>query len=140
MTNTRNTPVEVLEQAYPLQVTSYRLRHAGGGRGRRRGGDGLVRGLRFLAPARITLVGERREVAPQGTAGGEDGARGRNILCSASVRRSLAGRSTMDVFAGDVLWVRTPGGGGWGRAGSSAGRAVKDEQQDRDPTDHVEQK
>src|SRR5262245_7427746 len=80
MTNTLNTPIEALEAYYPFLVTEYRLRRASGGRGRARGGDGLVRELRFLEPADVTLLTERRRVPAWGLAGGGSGLPGYNFL------------------------------------------------------------
>jgi N-methylhydantoinase B len=115
MTNTKNTPTESLEAHYPFKVVRYRLRHGSGGDGRFAGGDGIERELEFLAPATVSLMGERRRIPPWGLAGGEPGACGEDWL----VRDGLApervpGKVTIDVEAGDRLIVRTPGGGGWG--------------------------
>src|SRR5690606_21744372 len=80
MTNTWNTPAEVLELELPLRVRVHAVRTGSGGAGRHGGGDGLVRELEFLAPATATLLTERRRRAPWGLAGGGDGAPGRNLL------------------------------------------------------------
>jgi N-methylhydantoinase B len=112
MTNTLNTPVEVLEQRFPLRVCRYQIRRGSGGRGLRSGGDGLVRELEFLAPARVTLLTERRRHAPWGSNGGQPGAPGRNLHNG----RELPPKLTLDVAAGDLLTIETPGGGGWGSA------------------------
>jgi N-methylhydantoinase B len=123
MTNTRNTPVEALETSYPLRVEAYRLRRGSGGRGRHPGGDGIERRLRFLAPARIALLTERRTSAPRGLSGGESGAPGQNRLIrvdAPGIEQPLPAKGSFDVAAGDVLVIRTPGGGGWG-AGSGRG-------------------
>jgi N-methylhydantoinase B len=110
MTNTLNTPIEVLEARYPLRVTEYGIRWGSGGRGRRRGGHGLAREIRFLAPASVSLLTERRTRRPWGCAGGEPGAAGQNLLNG----RALPGKIAIEVGAGDRLRVETPGGGGWG--------------------------
>jgi N-methylhydantoinase B len=110
MTNTLNTPIEVLETRYPLRITRYGLRRGSGGAGRRPGGDGLVRELEFLAPARVTLLTERRRRAPWGLGSGQSGAPGRNRLNG----RDLPGKVALEVVAGDRLTIETPGGGGWG--------------------------
>jgi N-methylhydantoinase B len=114
MTNTRNTPVEALEQAYPLRVEAYRLRRGTGGRGRYPGGDGLERRLRFLAPARVTVLSERRASRPWGLAGGGPAAPGENRLVTPLAEHVLPAKGTFDVQTGDTLVVRTPGGGAWG--------------------------
>jgi N-methylhydantoinase B len=117
MSNTRNTPVEALEMAYPIRVEAYSLRHGSGGRGRHSGGDGLVRAVRFLAAATATLTGERRRLAPYGLAGGQPGAPGRNTLIRDGQTIDLPGKTTLTLQPGDVIRVETPGGGGWGGEG-----------------------
>ncbi len=115
MTNTRNTPVEALELAYPLRVEAYRLIGGSGGRGAHRGGDGIRRSLRILAPsAVVSVVSERRRHGPRGLAGGEDGRVGANALVRGGRTRDLGGKVVLDVRRGDLLVVETPGGGGWG--------------------------
>jgi N-methylhydantoinase B len=111
MSNTLNTPIEALEREYPLRIERYALRPRTGGAGRNRGGDGVVRVYRVLADCRLGLMTERRRHGPQGAAGGEDGSPGRNLLNG----RPLPAKCGLDVRAGDVLEIRTPGGGGWGR-------------------------
>ncbi len=111
MTNTLNTPVEIFESNYPVRIACYGVRRGSGGDGLHRGGDGIVREYEFLAPAAVTLLTDRREAAPWGAAGGEEGARGRNSLNG----QPLPGRVELDVAAGDRLRLETPGGGGWGR-------------------------
>lgn len=110
MTNTRNTPVEVLEMRYPVRVRRYGVRRGSGGAGQRTGGDGLIREYEFLRPVRYTLLTERRNHAPWGLAGGEPGAPGRNCLNDTL----LPPKSTGEAAAGDRLRLETPGGGGWG--------------------------
>ena len=115
MTNTMNTPVEALEFAFPLRLKRYALRRGSGGAGRQRGGDGLVRDVEFLSPARVTVLSERRRLAPPGYHGGHHGAPGENILLRGGYEEiRLAGKETLDVAPGDILSIRTPGGGGWG--------------------------
>lgn len=111
MTNTLNTPIEVLEARFPLRVTRYGLRGGSGGRGLHRGGDGLVREFEFTAAAHFTLLTERRRLAPWGIAGGGDARPGVNRLNG----RLLGAKCEGSVRAGDRLRVETPGGGGWGR-------------------------
>jgi N-methylhydantoinase B len=115
MTNTMNTPVEALEAYYPLRVRRYALRPRSGGAGRFRGGDGLVREIEFLTRARVTLLTERRSVAPYGLDGGAPGACGANHLVRSGRARRLPAKATLDVGPGDRLRVATPGGGGHGR-------------------------
>jgi len=110
MTNTLNTPVEVVEMQYPLRIHCYRLRDGSGGSGRRCGGHGLVREYEFLEPTEVTLLTERRRHAPWGLAGGGDGRAGRNLLNE----RDLPAKSSLNAKPGDRLILETPGGGGWG--------------------------
>jgi N-methylhydantoinase B len=114
MTNTLNTPVEALEYAYPLRVQRYGLRRGSGGTGRHLGGDGLVREMEFLCPATVTILSERRRRAPYGLQGGEQGALGQNLLLRDGQEEALPAKAQVQVEAGDVLRLRTPGGGGWG--------------------------
>jgi N-methylhydantoinase B len=114
MTNTLNTPVEAVEYAYPFRVRRYALRAGSGGAGQHHGGDGLVREIEFLCPATVTILSERRRTAPYGLHGGKPGAQGQNVLLSSGDERELAGKAEFRVARGDLLSLRTPGGGGWG--------------------------
>jgi N-methylhydantoinase B len=114
MSNSLNTPIEALEHAYPLRVARYQIRRGSGGAGRHRGGDGLRRDLMVLGPARVALLTERRTTGPRGAQGGEDGAPGENVLIRAGVEEPLPSKTTFSLEAGDVVSIRTPGGGGWG--------------------------
>jgi N-methylhydantoinase B/oxoprolinase/acetone carboxylase alpha subunit len=116
MTNTENTPIEALEREFPMLVEQYSIRENSGGKGRFRGGDGLVRAIRFLEEATVSLVTERRVSAPWGLAGGQPGATGRNLLRKANSGTvvGLADKAVISVNRGDVLIVETPGGGGYG--------------------------
>jgi N-methylhydantoinase B len=115
MSNSLNTPVEALEHAYPFRIVRYGIRRGSGGAGRHRGGDGLRRDLQILGPARVALLCERRTVGPAGARGGEDGAPGENVLIRGGVEEPLPGKVTFSVSAGDIVSIRSPGGGGWGR-------------------------
>lgn len=118
MTNTKNTPVEALELAYPLRVEAYHLIRGSGGRGRFVGGDGIRRSIRFLGDrGTLTIISDRRRRPPAGTNGGGDGRRGRNRIERRGRRILLPGKTTQEVRRGDVVIVETPGGGGWGIAG-----------------------
>jgi N-methylhydantoinase B len=111
MSNTLNTPIEALEREYPLRIVRYALRSGSGGTGRHRGGDGVIRAMRVLEDCRLSLLTERRRHAPRGAAGGGDGALGENRLNG----RPIAGKLSRELRAGDLLEIRTPGGGGYGR-------------------------
>ncbi len=119
MTNTLNTPIEAFEHLFPMRVTRYALRRGSGGAGRQPGGDGLVREIEVLVPATVTVISERRVLAPPGAAGGGAGRRGRNARVVARTGRveELPGKFQRRFEAGDVLIVESPGGGGWGRTG-----------------------
>jgi N-methylhydantoinase B len=112
MSNTLSTPIEALELAYPLRVERYELRVGSGGAGRHRGGDGAVRELRALEACRLSLLTQRRALAPRGARGGADGLPGRNLLNG----EELPAFATLDLDVGDLLRIETPGGGGWGHA------------------------
>ncbi len=111
MSNTLNTPIEVLESEYPLRIATYRLRASSGGRGEFHGGEGIERVLQFLHPATVTILSERRVLAPYGLGGGP-GSTGENMLSRAGVSRQLAGKTTVRAESGDILTIRSPGGGG----------------------------
>jgi N-methylhydantoinase B len=119
MSNTRNTPIEALESVYPLRIDRYELRRGSGGSGHYRGGDGVVREYRALAPCVVTLLTERRRVAPRGAAGGADGATGRNLLNGLD----LPAKCMVTLTPGDVLRIETPGGGGYGHTTTGETRA-----------------
>lgn len=116
MTNTLNTPIESLEEHYPLRVLRYALRRGSGGAGRWAGGDGIVRELEFLAPARFTLLTERRAHRPWGLAGGGPGAAGENRLNG----EPLPAKISAQAVRGDRLLLASPGGGGYGEPGTEA--------------------
>lgn len=129
MTNTRNTPIEALERAFPLRVRVYGLRVGSGGAGSACGGDGIDREVEVLDECTLSLITERRVSQPWGLAGGEPGAVGENWLLPGgdeSRAERLPDKCTVDLVAGDVVRMLTPGGGGWGdpawaTAGTEAG-------------------
>jgi len=109
MTNTLNTPIEVLEMNYPLRVPRYEIRRDSGGKGMRDGGDGLLREYEFLAPAQVTLLTERRQHQPWGVNDAEHGKVGENKLNG----EALPSKISLSVKEGDRLSIATPGGGAW---------------------------
>jgi len=111
MSNTLNTPTEAFELEYPMRVTSYELLYGSGGDGEHRGGDGIVRSVRVLEPASLSLLTDRRRHAPRGVEGGEPGRVGRNLLNG----EELPPKTSRELQEGDVVTVETPGGGGYGR-------------------------
>ena len=115
MTNTLNTPAEALEYAYPLRVMRYEVRRGSGGEGQFRGGDGIRRDVQVLGDAQVTLLTERREQAPFGLNGGQPGVPGKNMLLRGKEEIPLPGKGTIDLLPGDIVSIRTPGGGGFGK-------------------------
>ncbi len=112
MSNTLNTPTEAFELEYPMRVERYELVYGSGGEGEHRGGDGIVRSVRVLEPASLSLLSDRRRHPPQGMSGGEPGKVGENLLNE----RKLPPKASRELRKGDVVTVKTPGGGGYGRA------------------------
>jgi N-methylhydantoinase B len=119
MTNTRNTPVEVLEHDYPVLVERYAFRPESGGAGRFPGGRGLIRDFHFLTEVSVSLLSDRRRHRPYGLNGGEAGAPGANVLLGPEGGKPLPGKINLTLPPGSRLSIRTPGGGGWGRAESN---------------------
>ena len=119
MTNTRMTDPEVLELRYPVILEEFSIRRGSGGAGRHRGGDGSVRRIRFLEPMTAVIVASRRNVAPFGLFGGADGAPGRQwVERAGGAPDMLTGTDSAELVPGDVFVIQTPGGGGFGSAGS----------------------
>jgi N-methylhydantoinase B len=116
MTNSLNTPIEVLEHAYPVRVRRYTLRRGSGGAGRYRGGEGIVREIELLARTQVGLLCDRRKFAPYGLAGGKPGAKGKNSLVRNGRRRRLPSKCSFYAPAGALIRIETPGGGGWQKA------------------------
>jgi len=110
MSNTLSTPTEALELAYPLRVERHTLRLGSGGAGVYRGGDGVVRELRVLERCRLSLLSQRRNIAPAGAAGGAPGMPGRNLRNGVELPPFIS----LALEPGDVLTIETPGGGGYG--------------------------
>lgn len=113
MTNTLNTPIEALEHAFPFRVTRYAIRRGSGGKGKWRGGDGVIRDYETTVPTEVTLMTERRLHRPWGLGGGRPGKEGENILISRGKERVLPGKVTLQILPGETLSIKTPGGGGW---------------------------
>ena len=120
MTNSRLTDPEVLEWRFPVRLDELRDPGGSGGAGRHSGGCGGRRRLRFLEPMTVTLLSSHRRIAPYGMAGGAPGALGRQwIEHPDGTTDPVGGRDSVQVEAGDVFVVETPGGGGYGPAGAS---------------------
>jgi 5-oxoprolinase (ATP-hydrolysing) len=117
MTNTRITDPEVLEQRHPeVRLEQFRLRRGSGGEGSYRGGEGVVREIRFLQPAEVTIISERRQFSPYGMEGGGDGKVGANLYIRSNGEEvRLPHRVAVKVESGGSILIETPGGGGYGK-------------------------
>ncbi len=113
MTNTLNTPIEALEFEYPLMITKYSIRKNSGGEGLYKGGDGIIREFLFLNNAEVTIISERRKIAPYGLFGGNSGETGRNIHIKENKEEILPGKCHLTVKKGEKIRIETPGGGGF---------------------------
>lgn len=115
MSNTRNTPIEALEQTLPIRITTYALRRDSSGAGEFPGGEGLIREYEVLVPTAATVLTERRNSRPYGAQGGAPGAFGRNTLLRANGDvEALPAKARIELAPGDRLRIETPGGGGFG--------------------------
>jgi 5-oxoprolinase (ATP-hydrolysing) len=114
MTNSRLTDPEVLEWRFPVRLDCFAIRRGSGGRGKFRGGNGVIRRIRFLEPMTAAIISGHRIVPPFGLAGGEPGAVGRNAVERANGSLELLGsKATVSMQPGDVFVIETPGGGGY---------------------------
>jgi len=116
MTNSLNTPVEALEYAYPLRVRRYAIRRGSGGKGKHRGGDGVIREIELLTDARVSLLADRRKFAPYGLNDGCAAKKGGASLIEVGWKRSkkLPGKFSIRAKRGARVVIETPGGGGCG--------------------------
>ncbi len=115
MTNTKNTPIETLETYYPVMVTEYRIRKDSYGKGRHKGGCGIVREFLFLKDLNVSVISDRRKRGPFGLFGGESGDCGKNLKISGNVETILPSKFTTIFKKGERLRIETPGGGGFGK-------------------------
>ena len=120
MTNTLNTPIEALEMELPLRVERYELAEGSGGDGAHRGGDGIIRSVRVLEPARLSVLSDRRRHPPKGSRGGSQGRVGKNELNG----EDLPPKCDRTLEPGDVVTIRTPGGGGWGEPAGAPSEVI----------------
>lgn len=122
MTNTLNTPIEVLEHVYPVRVHRYALRAGSGGRGKFPGGEGIVREIEMLAEVQAAILSDRRKAPPYALAGGGPGRVGRNEIVVKGWTERLPSKCTFRAPAGATIRIETPGGGGWGNPKLPGGR------------------
>lgn len=115
MTNTLNTPIEALEYSYPFLVTEYSIRRGTGGKGLHKGGDGIAREILLQSSAEITVLSERRRLAPYGLHGGESGALGKNIIFRGGKSIEMPGKFSTSLKKNDIIRIETPGGGGYSK-------------------------
>jgi N-methylhydantoinase B len=116
MTNSWNSPIEVLEHAYPVRVLHYGFRAGSGGAGLYRGGDGLIREVELLMDMQVGLLCDRRKRGPYGLSGGDAGKPGQNSVQIDGKRKKLPGKCAFFASAGTVVRIESPGGGGWGKS------------------------
>jgi N-methylhydantoinase B/oxoprolinase/acetone carboxylase alpha subunit len=116
MSNTRNTPVEAIENYLPVRIRRYELRSGSAGKGAFPGGEGLIREYEMLVPTSATILSDRRRYPPYGLQGGRPGGRGRNTLVRRGREQALPGKVQLELQPGDRLRIETPGGGGYGRS------------------------
>ena len=117
MTNSLNTPAEALEYAYPFRITRYSLRPGSGGKGKHRGGDGIVREIEVLTDADVAILSDRRKRGPWGLAGGGEGQPGRTeIVRLDGTVKALRSKDSARLKKGEHVRVSSPGGGGYGRS------------------------
>lgn len=118
MTNTRMTDPEVVEWRFPVMLESFAIRKGSGGKGTYNGGDGVVRRMQFLEPMTATILSSHRETEPYGLEGGAAGKCGKNsVVRKDGTVISVKGNDEVDMDAGDVFVIQTPGGGGFGGTG-----------------------
>jgi 5-oxoprolinase (ATP-hydrolysing) len=122
MTNSRLTDPEVLEWRFPVRVEDFHIRRGSGGAGRYRGGDGVVRRIRFQEPMTASILSNHRRIPPFAMAGGKPGTLGRNTVERADGQvEVLSATASVEMEPGDVFVIETPGGGGYGAARSASG-------------------
>jgi len=114
MTNSLNTPIEAMEIDFPIQILKYAIRKNSGGKGKYQGGDGLIRSYCFLTDSHLSILSERRKNPPKGILGGLPGKTGKNLLIRNGISKLLGSKVNLDIKKGDILTIKTPGGGGYG--------------------------
>ncbi len=113
MTNTKNTPVEVIENEYPLRVTSYKLRRGSAGKGKNSGGNGIIREIQSLVDAEVLIQSGRRKRPPKGIFGGKNGKVGKNVKITDGKEKEIGSKVTFSIEKDEQIRIETPGGGGY---------------------------
>jgi len=114
MTNTLNTPIEIMEKEYPIEFIEYSLRVDSCGYGRYRGGLGITRAFKLLSRATLTIVASRTKYNPYGVMGGEPGESGKHYIIRGDKKIDIGPYTTINLVKGDIVYINTPGGGGYG--------------------------
>ena len=115
MTNSLNSPIEMLESTMPIRLHSYGFRKNSGGSGKFRGGDGIEKSIEFLTEASLNLLSDRRKYRPYGLQGGSPGKQGVNFILRNGRKMKLPSKFGIYVEKNDTFTIRTPGGGGYGK-------------------------
>jgi len=136
MTNTMNTPIEEIEKRFPILIVKYELRKNSGGLGEWRGGLGIERVYKILTKGKLSVLGDRQKFAPWGLNGGSPGAKGEYLLVRNGKEIKLRSKDSIGIKEGDIIIIRTPGGGGYGdpkrRDKEKILEDILDEKYDRD--------
>ena len=99
-----------------MRIKTYKLRKGSGGKGKQKGGEGIIREYEFFVPTQVSILSERRNFAPYGVLGGKEGKRGKNLLIPYKGNKKILGpKANLKVQSGDILRIETPGGGGYGK-------------------------
>ena len=115
MTNTLNTPVEVAEREYPIFFTSYTLRRNSGGKGKYHGGDGVIRSFMVTRQSHLSIIADRFNIRPYALSGGSEGKPGSVYIKHGRKKMKMQSKFTQDLYEGDEVVLKTPGGSGYGR-------------------------
>lgn len=116
MTNTKITDPEILERRFPVRIKEFSIRKNSGGKGKYKGGDGVIREFEFLEPVTISVMAEHRKEVPYGMKGGEPGTVGKQFINRNNEWDEIDGSTSMTLETGDRFKIETPGGGGFGSA------------------------
>lgn len=140
MTNTMNTPIEEIEKRFPILIIKYELRKNSGGLGESRGGLGIERVYKILARGKLSVMGDRQKFAPWGLRGGLPGAKGEYLLVREGKVIRLRSKGSVNIKEGDIIIIRTPGGGGYGDPKKrDKGKILNDILDEKYDRDYIEQ-